>query len=376
MDGTSEKVEKYYFFASLTIAMRVIENGTDSMQWLLADHLGSTSVTANIDGSLNGILKYSAFGEIWASSGTTLTDYRYTNQLEQSEIGLYYYNARWYDPALGRFVQADTIVPSLSNSLAWDRYAYVMDNPIRYTDPSGHYEFEDTPDDPYFLPAIPGIMPARRSTIPYAYSTEERRTLIHSKGSYLSERNERWGLDTINASEQLIEYAASLYDKQMEHDAFMEDMTCAINGYCSGNNLLVYRVGFGGKYVIDSDPHFLGDEVFRGQGSWKDIYYDYSDNQLFHFWFYVAVAYFDGELVSLVGNIMHEPPRDIDIYINQKYEYHAQAKIWVDPSNLNNGYSVQDYLLGIKGAQLGALLRNGRITPREMGDWIVRNLGK
>ena len=56
-----------------------------------------------------------------------------------------YYNARWYDPALGRFTQADTLIPGAGNPLAWDRYAYVNDNPLRYRDPSGHCV--ETPDD-------------------------------------------------------------------------------------------------------------------------------------------------------------------------------------------------------------------------------------
>ncbi|MBN1536942.1 MAG: RHS repeat-associated core domain-containing protein [Anaerolineales bacterium] len=49
---------------------------------------------------------------------------------------LYYYNARWYDPQLGRFAQADSIVPQGVQGL--DRYAYVNNNPVKYTDPSGH----------------------------------------------------------------------------------------------------------------------------------------------------------------------------------------------------------------------------------------------
>ncbi len=49
---------------------------------------------------------------------------------------MYYYGARWYDPALGRFVQADTIVPGGVQGL--DRYAYVNNNPLKCNDPSGH----------------------------------------------------------------------------------------------------------------------------------------------------------------------------------------------------------------------------------------------
>ncbi len=45
--------------------------------------------------------------------------------------------ARWYDPRLGRFIQADTVVPERGNPQALNRYAYVYNNPVRYVDPSG-----------------------------------------------------------------------------------------------------------------------------------------------------------------------------------------------------------------------------------------------
>jgi hypothetical protein len=51
---------------------------------------------------------------------------------------LYWYNSRWYDPALGRFVQPDSIIPSQTDPLSWDRYCYTLNNPVRYNDPSGH----------------------------------------------------------------------------------------------------------------------------------------------------------------------------------------------------------------------------------------------
>ena len=78
-----------------------------------------------------------------ASSGLTPTEYRYTGQLEAAELGLYYYVARWYDPYLTHFIQADTIVPGAGNAKAYDRFAYVKNNPLNYTDPSGHAELID-----------------------------------------------------------------------------------------------------------------------------------------------------------------------------------------------------------------------------------------
>jgi RHS repeat-associated protein len=57
------------------------------------------------------------------------------------EGDIYFYNARWYDPQLGRFMQADTFVPTAQGTQAWDRFAYVNNNPLRYTDPSGQCIF-------------------------------------------------------------------------------------------------------------------------------------------------------------------------------------------------------------------------------------------
>ena len=126
--------------------------GMNAYTFFLGDHLllrrfaarsasrGSTTLTVLPNGYPAGKMLYKAFGEQRHSSGTTPTDYRYTGQLSQVDaVGLYYYGARWYDPALGRFVSPDTIVPLESQGVqAWDRYAYVRNSPVNYTDPTGH----------------------------------------------------------------------------------------------------------------------------------------------------------------------------------------------------------------------------------------------
>ncbi len=62
-----------------------------------------------------------------------------------SGLGLMYYGARFYDGALGRFIQPDAIVPSPGDPQALNRYSYVLNNPLRYTDPTGHFVDEDIP---------------------------------------------------------------------------------------------------------------------------------------------------------------------------------------------------------------------------------------
>jgi len=95
-------------------------------------------------------------------------------------MGLYFYEARYYDAALGRFISADTIVPDPNNPQSLNRYSYVLNNPLRYTDPTGNGPhdnavldflndianvvvdfFTPTPPPPVFLttPGIPLISP-------------------------------------------------------------------------------------------------------------------------------------------------------------------------------------------------------------------------
>jgi len=102
-------------------------------------------------------LEGTALGETRSSTGTTPTDYLYTGQRLEAEIGLYFYNARFYDAKLGRFTQADTIIPGAGKPLALDRYAYVANNPLKYTDPSGHYYMEDPDGKGYFPPPLPSL---------------------------------------------------------------------------------------------------------------------------------------------------------------------------------------------------------------------------
>jgi RHS repeat-associated protein len=126
-------VTKYYYAGSQRIAMRT--NGT--LNYLLGDHLGSTSLTTDANGNVVSEMRYKAWGETRYASGSMPTRYQYTGQYSyQSDFGLHFYNARWYDSSLSRFAQADSIVPGGVQGL--DRYAYANNNPLRYIDPSGH----------------------------------------------------------------------------------------------------------------------------------------------------------------------------------------------------------------------------------------------
>jgi RHS repeat-associated protein len=105
---TDGVVTKYYYAGAQRIAMRT--NG--SLFYLLGDHLGSTSLVTDANGTVVSEMRYKAWGETRYASGATPTQYQYTGQYSYTaEFGLYFYNARWYDPSLGRFASPDTIIP-------------------------------------------------------------------------------------------------------------------------------------------------------------------------------------------------------------------------------------------------------------------------
>ncbi len=129
----------YYYVGSQRVAVRRRDASGDELTYIFSDHLGSTSITAGANGTLRSRTLYHPWGTVRYQTGALPTDYTYTGQYSYTDaFGLMYYNARWYDPALGRFAQADTLIPGAGNPMAWDRYAYTLDNPLRYTDPSGH----------------------------------------------------------------------------------------------------------------------------------------------------------------------------------------------------------------------------------------------
>ena len=67
--------------------------------------------------------------------------YTFTGQEDDDELGLYNYKARLYDPVLGRFISPDSIVPNPEDPQSFNRYSYCLNNPLKYTDPSGHENY-------------------------------------------------------------------------------------------------------------------------------------------------------------------------------------------------------------------------------------------
>jgi len=79
--------------------------------------------------------EYEPFGRAYTVQGSEA--YKYTGEKHDDPTGLVYLRARQYDPDLGRFVSADPVLGALGMPQTLNRYAYVVNNPLKYTDPSG-----------------------------------------------------------------------------------------------------------------------------------------------------------------------------------------------------------------------------------------------
>jgi RHS repeat-associated protein len=126
-------VTRYYTFGGQRVALR---QGS-TVYWIHADHLGSTAVVRDGEGNTVTRYYYPWGGLRPPVNGDAHTQRLYTGQLLDASTGLYYYGARYYDVALGRFISPDTIVPEPGNPQTLNRYAYCLNSPLRYMDPFG-----------------------------------------------------------------------------------------------------------------------------------------------------------------------------------------------------------------------------------------------
>lgn len=138
VEVSAQGMTKHIFAGSKRIATI---KPTGETLFYMTDHLNSSALIADVNGNIVHRMDYEPYGAALSnarSSNPEQLRHTYTGQEHDSETGLMYYNARYYDPMVGMFISADRFVANSERSADFHRFMYVYNNPIGYVDPSGH----------------------------------------------------------------------------------------------------------------------------------------------------------------------------------------------------------------------------------------------
>ena len=147
MPGSGQWNE-YLKVGNVMVGVRFLALATETvtLRYFHTDHLGSIAVITDQNGAVSERLSYDAWGKRRFANGAddpagsiaSQTTYGFTGQEELSVTGLVHLNGRVYDSLIGRMMSADPTVPDALNPQAWNRYSYVGNDPLTFTDPTGY----------------------------------------------------------------------------------------------------------------------------------------------------------------------------------------------------------------------------------------------
>ena len=115
------------------------ETSSGKLLYYLPDHLGSTHVITDDTGALAELNEYTPYGSMSRHEGVEDVPQKFTGQRLDTETSFYFYNARYYDAELGRFISADSVAQEPTDPQSLNRYSYARNNPVMLSDPSGHF---------------------------------------------------------------------------------------------------------------------------------------------------------------------------------------------------------------------------------------------
>jgi len=110
-----------------------------TVSYYLADHLGTSRVVTSATGVILDDSDFYPFGGEHAVVSSSGNNYKFTGKERDAETGLDEFGARYYSSALGRFASPDAFIyANIADPQSFNQYTYVYNNPLVYTDPSGH----------------------------------------------------------------------------------------------------------------------------------------------------------------------------------------------------------------------------------------------
>ncbi len=135
-NSSGAAVARYEPTQNIDEPLAMLRSGATS--YFHADGLGSVTSLSNAAGSIANTYTYDSFGKLTASTGSLVNPFQYTARESDTETGLYYYRARYYDPVTGRFIAEDPL--GMRDSV--NRYVYAKNNSLNFEDPLGLYRLE------------------------------------------------------------------------------------------------------------------------------------------------------------------------------------------------------------------------------------------
>ncbi len=118
-------------------------DGTDKLSYYLFNGHGDAVRTVSENGETENQYDYDIFGNPTLTIEEYENSIRYAGEFYDSQTGLYYLRARYYDPYIGRFISEDSYWGEDINPLSLNLYTYCTNDPIQHIDPSGHWQEGD-----------------------------------------------------------------------------------------------------------------------------------------------------------------------------------------------------------------------------------------
>ncbi len=119
----------------------------NTVRYYMTDQVDSVSLVLDGQGKPVSRFEYMPYGETWISEKDERLDETHNPKFNSQELdhesGFYYYNARYYDPEIARFVSPDSVIDGEYSPAGWNRYMYVKGNPVGVGDPSGNWSVQD-----------------------------------------------------------------------------------------------------------------------------------------------------------------------------------------------------------------------------------------
>ena len=150
-DQDSNLIAEYIYAGDRQVAKVEPDGlGGEDISFFHPDHLGTSLHITDEQGNTTWSGDYYPFGAEFSSTGTP-DRYRFTQHELDPATSLTYAKARYYNPAIGRFISTDPVGGSTTSSQSWNSYSYAKNSPLKYTDPDGRFPW-------LFIPILVGAI--------------------------------------------------------------------------------------------------------------------------------------------------------------------------------------------------------------------------